>query len=123
MVRPTGWDILGLDGDPTPGVVESVQSLAKEFGDFADDVQDAYHALNSFGADATALTWVGQTADAFKGQFGPLPGRQDTSLLRNRSDSSWRNLAATSAHRGDPVVLRSVADRRALAGEPLHLES
>jgi hypothetical protein len=23
MVRPTGWDVLGLDGDPTPGVVES----------------------------------------------------------------------------------------------------
>ena len=31
MARPTGWDILGLDGDPTPGVVESVQALAKQF--------------------------------------------------------------------------------------------
>jgi hypothetical protein len=39
MVRPTGWDILGLDGDPTPGVVKSVQALAKEFGDFAHDVE------------------------------------------------------------------------------------
>ena len=75
MARPTGWDILGLDGDPTPGVVESVQSLAKEFGDFAHDVEAAYHSLNSFGGDASALQWVGQTADAFKGQFGPLPGR------------------------------------------------
>jgi len=75
MVRPTGWDILGLDGDPTPGVVESVQALAKEFGDFAHDVGAAYRSLNSFGSDAAALTWIGQTADAFKGQFGPLPGR------------------------------------------------
>ena len=49
MVRPTGWDILGLDGDPTPGVVESVQALAKEFGDFAHDVEAAYRSLNSFG--------------------------------------------------------------------------
>ncbi|MEY9888430.1 hypothetical protein ABIA31_002070 [Catenulispora sp. MAP5-51] len=75
MVRPSGWDALGLDGDPTPGVVESVQSLAKQFGDFSHDVQDAWSSLNSFGGDATALSWVGQTADAFKASFGPLPGR------------------------------------------------
>ena len=75
MARPTGWDILGLDGDPTPGVVESVQALAKEFGDFAHDVEAAYRSLNSFGSDATALEWVGQTADAFKSHYGPLPGR------------------------------------------------
>ena len=75
MARPSGWDILGLDGDPTPGVVESVQALAKAFGDFAHDVESAYRSLNSFGSDTTALQWVGQTADAFKGQFGPLPGR------------------------------------------------
>jgi uncharacterized protein YukE len=75
MARPTGWVVLGLDGDPTPGVVETVQGLAKQFGDFAHDVQSAYGSLNSFGADTTALGWVGQTAEAFKGQFGPLPGR------------------------------------------------
>ena len=75
MVRPSGWDVLGLDGDPTPGVVESVQALAKQFGDFAHDVQSAYRGLNSFGGDAAALQWVGQTADAFKSSFGPLPGR------------------------------------------------
>ncbi|MBS2552522.1 hypothetical protein KGQ19_37275 [Catenulispora sp. NL8] len=75
MARPTGWDILGLDGDPTPGVVESVQALAKQFGDFAHDVESAYRSLNSFGSDATAMQWVGQTADAFKANYGPLPGR------------------------------------------------
>jgi RHS repeat-associated protein len=75
MARPTGWDILGLDGDPTPGVVESVQALAREFGDFAHDVESAYRSLNSFGSDTTALQWVGQTADAFKSNYGPLPGR------------------------------------------------
>src|SRR5215469_10926344 len=75
MARPSGWDILGLDGDPTPGVVESVQALAKEFGDFAHDVESAYRSLNSFGSDTAALQWVGQSADAFKSNFGPLPGR------------------------------------------------
>jgi uncharacterized protein YukE len=75
MVRPSGWEILGLDGDPTPGVVETVQALAKQFGDFAHDVESAYGSLNSFGADANSMEWIGQTAEAFKGQFGPLPGR------------------------------------------------
>ncbi|WP_194892368.1 RHS repeat-associated core domain-containing protein [Catenulispora pinisilvae] len=75
MARPTGWDILGLDGDPTPGVVESVQDLAKEFGDFAHDVESAYRSLNSFSSDSAALQWVGQTAEAFKSHYGPLPGR------------------------------------------------
>ncbi|WP_194904888.1 RHS repeat-associated core domain-containing protein [Catenulispora rubra] len=75
MARPTGWDILGLDGDPTPGVAESVQALAKEFGDFAHDVESAYRSLKSFGSDTAALQWVGQTAEAFKSNYGPLPGR------------------------------------------------
>lgn len=75
MVRPTGWDVLGLDGDPTPGVVESIQALAKQFGNLAHDVESAYRSLNSFGGDASALEWIGQTADAFKSSFGPLPGR------------------------------------------------
>jgi hypothetical protein len=42
MVRPSGWDILGLDNDPTPGDLDSVQNLAKQFGDFAHDVEAAY---------------------------------------------------------------------------------
>ncbi|WP_370357330.1 DUF6531 domain-containing protein [Catenulispora sp. MAP12-49] len=56
-------------------MVESVQALAKEFGDFAHDVEAAYHNLNSFGSDTAAMKWIGQTADAFKNQYGPLPGR------------------------------------------------
>jgi hypothetical protein len=49
--------------------------LAKQFGDFAHDVESSYRSLNSFGSDSAALQWVGQTADAFKSNFGPLPGR------------------------------------------------
>ncbi|WP_307856405.1 RHS repeat-associated core domain-containing protein [Catenulispora pinistramenti] len=55
--------------------MESVQALAKEFGDFAHDVESAYQGLNSFGRDTATLQWVGQTADAFKANFGSLPGR------------------------------------------------
>nr|WP_230419922.1 RHS repeat-associated core domain-containing protein [Catenulispora pinistramenti] len=49
--------------------------MAKEFGDFAHDVESAYRSLNSFGSDTAALSWVGQTANAFKSNYGPLPGR------------------------------------------------
>ncbi|NUP51277.1 MAG: hypothetical protein HOW97_28790 [Catenulispora sp.] len=75
VARPIGWNVLGLDKDPTPGMVETVQALAKEFGDFSHDVQSALSALNSFGRDASALSWIGQTAETFKASFGPLPGR------------------------------------------------
>ncbi|WP_307856337.1 DUF6531 domain-containing protein [Catenulispora pinistramenti] len=55
--------------------MESVQALAKQFGDFAHDVESASRSLNSFGSDAAAMQWIGKTADAFKAQYGPLPGR------------------------------------------------
>jgi len=116
MARPTGWDILGLEGDPTPGVVESVQALAKEFGDFAHNVESAYHGLNSFGADANALQWIGQTADAFKGQFGPLPGRLQK-LYTSYSEASealsayWPQLQA--AQTKADAALRQAQDAHA----------
>ena len=116
MARPTGWDILGLDGDPTPGVVESVQALAKEFGDFAHDVEAAYHSLNSFGGDANALQWIGQTADAFKGKFGPLPGRLQK-LYTSYSEASdalsayWPQLQA--AQTKADTALRQAQDAHA----------
>jgi uncharacterized protein YukE len=73
MARPTDWHVLDLDGDPTPGDVASVQALAGEFHDFADDVQRAFGQVSSLGADPTALTWIGTSADAFRDQFGKFP--------------------------------------------------
>src|SRR6185312_3782972 len=93
MARPTGWDILGLDGDPTRGVVESVQALAKEFGDFAHDVESAYRSLKAVGSGSAAVQWIGQTAEAFKSNSGPLPGRLQK-LYTSYSEAS----AALSAY-------------------------
>jgi uncharacterized protein YukE len=73
MARPTDWHVLDLDGDPTPGDVSSVQALAREFHDFADDVQRAWGRVSSLGTDQTALTWIGASADAFREQFGKFP--------------------------------------------------
>ena len=117
MARPTGWDILGLDGDPTPGVVESVQALAKEFGDFAHDVESAYRSLNSFGSDANALQWVGQTADAFKNQFGPLPGRLQK-LYTSYSEAS----DALSAYAPKLQAVQSKADAALRQAQDAHAD-
>jgi RHS repeat-associated protein len=117
MARPSGWDILGLDGDPTPGVVESVQTLAKEFGDFAHDVESAYHSLNSFGGDATALQWVGQTADAFKSSFGPLPGRLQK-LYTSYSEAS----DALSAYAPKLQAAQSKADAALRQAQDAHAD-
>ena len=116
MARPTGWDILGLDGDPTPGVVESVQALAKQFGDFAHDVEAAYRSLNSFGSDTAALQWIGQTADTFKSKYGPLPGRLQK-LYTSYSEASdalsayWPQLQA--AQTKADTALRQAQDANA----------
>ena len=117
MARPTGWDILGLDGDPTPGVVESVQALAKEFGDFAHDVEAAFRSLNSFGSDANALQWVGQTAEAFKGQFGPLPGRLQK-LYTSYSEAS----DALSAYAPQLQAAQSKADAALRQAQDAHAD-
>jgi len=117
MARPTGWDILGLDGDPTPGVVESVQALAKEFGDFAHDVESAYRSLNSFRSDASALQWIGQTADAFKGQFGPLPGRLQK-LYTSYSEAS----DALSAYAPQLQAAQSKADAALRQAQDAHAD-
>ena len=117
MARPTGWDILSLEGDPTPGVVESVQTLVKEFGDFAHDVEAAYRSLNSFGSDAAALQWVGQTADSFKSQFGPLPGRLQK-LYISYSEAS----DALSAYASALQAAQSKADSALRQAQDAHVD-
>ena len=117
MARPTGWDVLGLDGDPTPGVVESVQALAKEFGDFAHDVEAAYRSLNSFGSDSAAIQWTGQTADSFKAQYGPLPGRLQK-LYTSYSEAS----DALSAYAPKLQAAQTKADTALRQAQDAHAE-
>ncbi|GAA1990253.1 RNase A-like domain-containing protein [Catenulispora subtropica] len=117
MGRPSGWDVLGLDGDPTPGVVESVEALAKQFGDFAHDVESAYRSLNSFGGDAAALQWVGQTADTFKSNFGPLPGRLQK-LYTSYSEAS----DALSAYAPKLLAAQNKADSALRQAQDTHAD-
>src|SRR6266851_4678333 len=102
MVRPNDWVVIGVDGDPVPGVVESVRGLAGLFHGFADDVERAWRSVASFGGDAAALSWVGQSADAFKENFGPLPGRMQKLYVSYREAGDalsvyWPRLQAAQA--------------------------
>jgi RHS repeat-associated protein len=97
--------------------VESVQALAKQFGDFAHDVESAYQSLNSFGGDAAALQWVGQTADAFKSNFGPLPGRLQK-LYTSYSEAS----DALSAYWPKLQAAQSKADSALRQAQDAHVD-
>ncbi|MBS2965834.1 hypothetical protein KGA66_22475 [Actinocrinis puniceicyclus] len=73
MARPTDWWVLGLDQDPTPGVVESVQDLATRFHTFADDVERAHKDVLSLNGDQITLRWIGASGDTFRAAFSTFP--------------------------------------------------
>jgi hypothetical protein len=73
MTRPTDWDVLEMDGDPTPGDPERVRQLARRFHDFAETAHHAKLAVESLQGDGSLLTWVGLSGDAFREQFGDFP--------------------------------------------------
>ncbi|WP_203839336.1 hypothetical protein, partial [Winogradskya humida] len=59
MARPTDWDVLDMDGDPTPGDPSRVRQLASRFHDFAETAHRAKVAVDSLQGDGAVLTWVG----------------------------------------------------------------
>ncbi|GAA2515594.1 RHS repeat-associated core domain-containing protein [Winogradskya humida] len=75
MARPADWDILDLDGDPTPGDPARVRQLASRFHDFAETAHRAKVAVDSLQGDGAVLTWVGLSGDAFREQFGDFPNQ------------------------------------------------
>ncbi|GAA2543090.1 hypothetical protein GCM10010435_08710 [Winogradskya consettensis] len=75
MARPTDWDVLDMDGDPTPGDPSRVRQLASRFHDFAETAHRAKLAVDSLQGDGAVLTWVGLSGDAFREQFGDFPNQ------------------------------------------------
>nr|WP_269329825.1 RHS repeat-associated core domain-containing protein [Kineosporia babensis] len=62
-----------MDGDPTPGDPANVETLAGRFLDFADTAERCYRQVTSMAGDSAVMTWVGQSGDAFRNQFGEFP--------------------------------------------------
>ena len=75
MSRPSDWYVLDLDGDPTPGDPQNVETLATRFLDFADVAERSYRQVTSMAGDSAVMSWVGQSGDAFRNQFGEFPGQ------------------------------------------------
>ncbi|WP_239069632.1 MULTISPECIES: DUF6531 domain-containing protein [unclassified Streptomyces] len=72
--RPTDWHILDLDRDPVPGDPYEVKELARKLGDFADDVSSALRSVKGLSGNNAVQDWAGLAADAYREQFGDLPG-------------------------------------------------
>ncbi|NEA69424.1 hypothetical protein G3I68_01450 [Streptomyces sp. SID13588] len=75
--RPTDWHVLDLDRDPVPGDPYEVKELARKLGDFADDVSSALRSVRGLSGNNAVQDWAGLAADAYREQFGDLPGELD----------------------------------------------
>ncbi|MFI9100010.1 DUF6531 domain-containing protein [Streptomyces fildesensis] len=75
--RPTDWHVLDLDRDPVPGDPYEVKELAHKLGDFADDVSSALRSVKGLSGNNAVQDWAGLAADAYREQFGDLPGELD----------------------------------------------
>ncbi|MDI6105612.1 RHS repeat-associated core domain-containing protein [Actinoplanes sp. NEAU-A12] len=73
MPRPSDWWVLDLESDPSPGQPANLVTTGNRLLDFADDARRARQAVDSLQGDGAVLTWIGQSGDAFREQFGELP--------------------------------------------------
>ncbi|SFE34183.1 RHS repeat-associated core domain-containing protein [Actinacidiphila alni] len=102
MGRPTDWDVLDLDRDPVPGDPFEVKELARKLGDFADDVASALRSVKGLNGDTAVQEWAGLSGDAYRSQFGELPGRLDKlersyRLASGALDDYWPKLETAQA--------------------------
>ncbi|MCZ4097758.1 DUF6531 domain-containing protein [Streptomyces sp. H39-C1] len=66
--------MLDLDRDPVPGDPYEVKELARKLGDFADDVSSALRSVRGLSGNNAVQDWAGLAGDAYREQFGDLPG-------------------------------------------------
>lgn len=86
MSRPSGWDVLDMDRDPTPGDVYGVRALALSAEDMALDAERLARDLNSLAGDQVVLTWIGAAGDAFREAFEEFPAQ--VNKLRDSYDQA-----------------------------------
>ncbi|MCZ4121138.1 RHS repeat-associated core domain-containing protein [Streptomyces sp. H39-S7] len=107
--RPTDWHVLDLDRDPVPGDPYEVKELARKLGDFADDVSSALRSVKGLSGNNAVQDWAGLAGDAYREQFGDLPGEL------TKLEKSYR-LAGTALETYWPKLETAQADAdRALA--------
>ncbi len=56
VVRPSGWDVLDLPRDPTPGDVPDINALARKVERVADDADGAARDVRSLAGDGAVTS-------------------------------------------------------------------
>ena len=98
----TGFDILGLDGDPTPGDPDQTESLAKRYQAIADEAGVAVSVLRQGG---TVDTGSGKTIDALKALLKDLPGKlQSTVDSFGEAAQVYRDWAGVMRDQQDEIL-------------------
>ncbi|WP_131765160.1 hypothetical protein [Candidatus Protofrankia californiensis] len=75
MNRPTDWDVLDLDGDPTPGDPFAVRALARRYLEFAADVEHASGQITALATGGVVHAWIGQAGDAYRDELDEFPNQ------------------------------------------------
>ncbi|AEV84534.1 RhsC-like protein [Actinoplanes sp. SE50] len=113
MPRPSDWWVLDLDADPTPGEPANLVTTGNRLLDFADDAHRAQRAVDSLQGDGAVLTWIGQSGDAFREQFGELPAQLRKVYDSHRMAGDALHAFAPRLEAAQAMADRALADGRA----------
>lgn len=127
MSRPTDWYVLDRSDDPAPGDPATIASVARRWGQVADDACSAKSQIESLLGDQAVLEWIGKAGDAFRTHSSKLPdqlGKCSDSYAQASSALSWWSgqLSGCQDHADRALVLGRAA-RADLAGAQSQLSS
>ncbi|MFI7601911.1 RHS repeat-associated core domain-containing protein [Actinoplanes sp. NPDC049681] len=113
MARPGDWWVLDFDGDPTPGAPDNLVTVGDRFLTFADEAHRAQRAVESLQGDGAVLTWIGQSGDAFREQFGEFPDQLRKLYTSHRMVGDALHAFAPKLQSAQSMADRALADGRA----------
>ncbi|MEV8503673.1 RHS repeat-associated core domain-containing protein [Actinoplanes sp. NPDC051475] len=113
MARPGDWWVLDIDGDPTPGAPDNLVTVGDRFLSFADEAYRAQRAVDSLQGDGAVLTWIGQSGDAFREQFGEFPEQLRKLHTSHRMVGDALHAFAPKLQNAQAMADRALADGRA----------
>ncbi|GAA1996463.1 hypothetical protein [Catenulispora subtropica] len=115
MARPTDWDVLDLDHDPTPGDPFRIKEIGKRLQDLGDEAERAARDVRGLAGDPAAMNWIGASGDEFRDHIGKFPGQLDkVANSHHMCASALLDFAnALDGH-------QSQADRALTQARPLH---
>jgi hypothetical protein len=115
VARPTDWNILDLDHDPTPGDPHRVKDISGLMRDIGDDAERAARDVRGLAGDDAVMGWIGASGDAFKTHIGKFPSQLD-----KVANSYHLCSGALLEFSGALDSCQSQADRALVQARPLH---